>query len=99
MALIAGGWRLFNERSLPAQIAVARVRVAPGVHEVDVDVGNRRHRFSVTLDGAFAVMSVRQMGTSAYMSVSPVLPRSATAAGTGARGATITQHTVSEGML
>ena len=64
-------------RSLPADIAVARMRVAPGQHEVNVEVGNRTHRFSVGLDGPFAVMSVRQVGTAAYLSVSPAMRPSA----------------------
>ena len=58
-------------RSLPAEIAVARVRLPPGVHEIGVDVGSMQHRFTVKLDGAFAVMSVRQIGATVYMSVSP----------------------------
>jgi hypothetical protein len=65
-------------RSLPAEIAVARVRVVPGMHDIDVDVGSMQHRFRVKLDGPFAVMSVRQIGTTAYMSVSPAFSVGAT---------------------
>jgi hypothetical protein len=60
------GWR-----SLPAKIGLARFRLAHGTHDVDVAVGSQKHRFSVSLDGPFAVMSVRQVGTAAYMSLSP----------------------------
>ncbi len=58
-------------RSLPAEIAVARVRVAPGSHDIGVDIGSIQHRFRIKIDGPFAVMSVRQIGATAYMSVSP----------------------------
>lgn len=58
-------------RSLPADIAVARVRLPYGAHDVDVDVANQRHRYTVSLDTAYAVMTVRQIGSSAYMSLSP----------------------------
>lgn len=58
-------------RSLPAEIAVARVRLAPGKHAIGVDIGGTRHRFEIELDGPFAVMGVRQIGGTAYMSVSP----------------------------
>lgn len=64
-------------RSLPADIAVARMRVAPGLHEINVDIGNRTHRFSVELGGPFAVINVREVGTAAYMSVSPATQVSA----------------------
>jgi hypothetical protein len=57
--------------SLPADIAVARMRVAPGKHEIEVDLGSWKQHFSVELGGAFAVLSVRQVGTAAYLSVSP----------------------------
>lgn len=58
-------------RSLPADIAIARMRLPRGVHEVDIDVANQRQRYSVNLDAAHAVMTVRQIGNSAYMSLSP----------------------------
>ena len=58
-------------RSLPADIAVARMRVAPGKHKIEVDLGSWKRRFDVELGGPFAVMSVRHVGEAAYMSVSP----------------------------
>ena len=58
-------------RSLPADIAVARMRVAPGKHKIEVDLGSWKRRFDVELGGPFAIMSVRQVGEAAYMSVSP----------------------------
>lgn len=70
-------------RSLPADIAVARARVATGVHDIDVDIGNSRHTFRVDIDGPFAVMSVRQIGTGTYMSLSPALPATAVQADAG----------------
>ena len=65
-------------RSLPAQIAVARVRLAPGTHDIGVDIGGVQHRFRIQLDGPFAVMSVRQIGATAYMSASPARSGGAT---------------------
>jgi len=58
-------------RSLPADIAVARMHVVPGKHEIEVDIGGSKRRFDVEIGGPFAVMSVRQVGEAAYMSVSP----------------------------
>ncbi|MGD2140304.1 MAG: hypothetical protein PVH25_07920 [Burkholderiales bacterium] len=58
-------------RSLPADIAVARMRIAPGKREIEVELGSWKRRFSVELGGPFAVLSVRQVGTAAYMSASP----------------------------
>ena len=58
-------------RSLPADIAVARMHVAPGKHRIEVDIGGSKRHFDVELGGPFAVMSVRQVGEAAYMSISP----------------------------
>ena len=60
-------------RTLPAEIRLARFRLEYGVHDVDIAVGSHNHRFSITVDGPFAVMSVRQVGSAAYMSMSPGL--------------------------
>lgn len=66
-------------RSLPAEIAIFRARVEAGKHDVVFDVGNQRHRFTIALDGSFALMSVRLLGGEAYVSAPTSARGSATA--------------------
>ncbi|UCH49906.1 MAG: hypothetical protein JSU95_09185 [Betaproteobacteria bacterium] len=86
-------------RSLPAEIAVARVRVEPGIHDIGVDVGGMQHRYRVNLDGPFAVMSVRQIGATAYMSISPASSSDATLQRANTHGDGQSRHRLEEDVL
>ena len=86
-------------RSLPADIALARFRVVPGAHDIDVVVGSLTHRFSVTVDGPFAVMSVRQIGATAFMSMSPGLRSRTRDTQAQWRASGMDKHTATERLL
>jgi hypothetical protein len=57
-------------RTLPASISVARVTVHPGAHTLAVDAGSARHQFEVNVQGRYALVCIRILGSQAYL-VSP----------------------------
>jgi uncharacterized protein len=63
------GWRL-----LPAQIAIARARIAPGEHSIGIGAspGGRDIRFSVS--GRYAVIGLRFLGGATFAIVPPPMP-------------------------
>ena len=63
------GWR-----SLPGQIAIARMRIPPGEHSISfgASLGAQDLRFRVS--GRYAVISLRLVGNATFLIPSPVVP-------------------------
>jgi len=57
-------------RTLPASVSVARMTLDPGDHMLAVQVGSARHEFPVNVQGRYALVSIRILGSQAYI-VSP----------------------------
>ena len=57
-------------RTLPAAISVGRVTVPTGDHRLGVEVGTARHEFAVNVQGPYALVCIRILGSQAYL-VSP----------------------------
>jgi uncharacterized protein len=54
-------------RTLPATISVARLSVTPGSHTVGVTVGTARHELPVNVEGRYALVCIRILGSQAYL--------------------------------
>lgn len=58
-------------RTLPAEISLARVRVAPGVQRLEIESGGQMHAFEVNVEGRYALVAVRMLGARAYRVAPP----------------------------
>ncbi len=54
-------------RTLPAEIAVARVSVAPGRHKLALRTASGQHDFEVNVGGRYALVCVRLVGSRAFL--------------------------------
>lgn len=59
-------------RTLPAAISVGRLAVPPGDHKLAVEVGTARHEFAVNVQGPYALVCIRILGSQAYLVSPPV---------------------------
>jgi hypothetical protein len=49
-------------RTLPAEISLARVNVAPGRQRLEIESGGQVHAFDVNVEGRYALVAVRMLG-------------------------------------
>jgi len=52
---------------------VARMTVHPGAHTLAVDAGSARHEFGVNVQGRYALVCIRILGSQAYLLSPPAL--------------------------
>jgi hypothetical protein len=72
-------------RTLPADISIARLTVSPGDHSLGVTIGSARHEFAVNVQGRYALVCIRIVGSQAYL-LTPAAGRQAREKGAGGLG-------------
>ncbi len=68
-------------RTLPAEIAIARLSVAPGTQLLEIETESGRQALEVNVSGRYALICVRLIGGRAYVAATPAPPGQSARAG------------------